>query len=217
VDPTGFQNDLSEVHSRDDVLTVLIHLGYLSYDWRRDECFIPNREVAGEMVNAIKSVRWTNITNALQLSERLLDATLRRDANLVARLVEAAHQENTSIIRYSDENSMACVLAIAYYYAHGDYIFHREFQTGRGFADLVMIPRKNVDSPAIIVELKYNDTTGTALDQIRDRHYPDKVAEYMNSPHRAKPCETDADILLVAVTYDKKSKEHHCEIEAMNL
>ena len=65
VDPTGFQNDLSEVHSRDDVLTVLIHLGYLSYDWRRDECFIPNREVAGEMVNAIKSVRWSHITNAL--------------------------------------------------------------------------------------------------------------------------------------------------------
>ena len=203
VDPTGFQNDLSEVHSRDDVLTVLIHLGYLSYDWRRDECFIPNREVAGEMVNAIKSIRWTNITNALQQSERLLDATLRQDADLVARLVETAHQENTSIIRYSDENSMACVLAIAYYYAHGDYIFHREYQTGRGFADLVLIPRKNVTTPAIIVELKYNDTTGTALDQIHDRHYPDKVAEY------------SGDILLVAVSYDRKTKEHRCEIETM--
>jgi hypothetical protein len=201
VDPTGFQNDLSEVHSRDDVLTVLIHLGYLSYDWRRDECFIPNREVAGEMVNAIKSVRWSHITNALQLSERLLDATLRADTDLVARLVEAAHQDNTSIIRYSDENSMACVLAIAYYYAHGDYIFHREYQTGRGFADLVMIPRKNVTTPAIIVELKYTGTTGTAIDQIHDRHYPDKVAEYTG------------DILLVAITYDKKTKEHHCEIE----
>ena len=123
----------------------------------------------------------------------------------MARLVEAAHQENTSIIRYSDENSMACVLAIAYYYAHGDYIFHREYQTGRGFADLVLIPRKNVESPAIIVELKYVGTTGTALDQIRDRHYPDKVAEYTG------------DILLVAVTYDRKTKEHRCEIEAMNL
>jgi hypothetical protein len=100
---------------------------------------------------------------AMTLLMMMLDATLRADANLVARLVEAAHQENTSIIRYSDENSMACVLAIAYYYAHGDYIFHRErlrvgeqssgmYQTGRGFADLVMIPRKNVTTPAIIVE-----------------------------------------------------------------
>ena len=182
------------------------------------------------MVNAIKSVRWNKITNALQQSERLLDATLRRDADMVARLVEAAHQENTSIIRYSDENSMACVLAIAYYYAHGDYIFHREYQTGRGFTDLVMIPRKNVDSPAIIVELKYTGTTSTAIDLIHNRHYPDKVAEYMNYPHRVKPCETDAnyphrvkpsetvaDILLVAVTYDRKTKEHSCEIESMNL
>ena len=201
VDPTGFQNDLSEIHSRDDVLTVLIHLGYLSYDWRRDECFIPNREAAGEMVNAIKSVRWSNITNALQQSERLLDATLRRDTAMVANLVEAAHSENTSIIRYSDENAMTCVLAIAYYYAHGDYIFHREYQTGKGFADLVMIPRKNVSTPAIIVELKYNDTVDTALDQIHNRRYPDKVAEYTG------------DILLVGISYDRKTKEHRCEIE----
>ena len=125
--------------------------------------------------------------------------------NYSDQIVEAAHQENTSIIRYSDENSMACVLAIAYYYAHGDYIFHREYQTGRGFADLVLIPRKNVDTPAIIVELKYTGTTGTALDQIHDRHYPDKVKEYAG------------DILLVAVTYDRKTKEHRCEIEAMKL
>jgi len=205
VDPTGFQNDLSEVHSRDDVLTVLIHLGYLSYDWRRDECFIPNREVAGEMVNAIKSVRWTAVANALQQSERLIDATLRGDEQTVARLVEAAHSENTSIIRYSDENSMACVLAIAYYYAHGDYIFHREFQTGKGFADLVLMPRKNTSTPAIIVELKYNDTVDTAIDQIHNRHYIDKVAEYTG------------DILLVGISYDKKTKEHQCKIERLKM
>ena len=203
VDPTGFQNDLSEVHSRDDVLTVLIHLGYLSYDWRRDECFIPNREVAGEMVNAIKSVRWTAIANALQQSERLLDATLRGDAATVARMVQEAHIDNTNLIKYSDENSMSCVLSIAYYYAHGDYIFHREYQSGTGFADLVLMPRKNTSTPAIIVELKYNDTTDTAIDQIHNRQYPDKVAEYTGN------------ILLVGISYDKKTKEHQCKIERL--
>ncbi len=201
VDPTGFQNDMADVKSRDDVLTVLIHLGYLSYDWRRDECFIPNREVAGEMVNAVKSVRWTVIANALQQSERLLEATLRGDGKMVARMVADAHIENASIIKYSGENSMACVLAIAYYYAHGDYIFHREYQTGTGFADLVLIPRKNTTTPAIIVEMKYNDTVGTAVDQIHDRQYPQKVAEYTG------------DIVLVAISYDKKTKEHQCLIE----
>jgi hypothetical protein len=200
VDPTGFQNDLSEVHSRDDVLTLLIHLGYLSYDWQRDECFIPNHEVAGEMVNAVKSVRWTVIANALQQSERLLESTLRGDEQTVATLVSEAHTENTSIIRYSDENSMACVLAIAYYYAHGDYIFHREFQTGKGFADLVLIPRKNVAKPAIIVELKYGHSADEAIAQIKERRYWEKVSEYAG------------DMLLVGISYDRDTKTHQCKI-----
>ena len=157
------------------------------------------------MGNAIKRVRGTAIANAVQQWDRLLEATLRGDEQTVALLVEAAHSENTSIIRYSDENSMACVLAIAYYYAHGDYIFHREFQTGKGFADLVLIPRKNVSTPAIIVELKYNDTTDTAIDQIHNRHYPDKVAEYTGN------------ILLVGISYDKKTKDHQCKIERLKM
>ena len=203
VDPTGFQNDMSEVKSRDDVLTLLIHLGYLSYDWRRSECFIPNREVAGEMVNAIKSVRWTTVANALQQSERLLEATLRGDEQTVAAIVETAHTENTSIIKYSDENSMACVLAIAYYYAHGDYIFHREFQTGKGFADLVLMPRKNVQTPAIIVELKYGHSADVAIDQIKERRYWEKVSDYTG------------DILLVGISYDREAKTHQCKIERL--
>ena len=142
-----------------------------------------------------------NVARALQQSERLLDATLRGDAATVARMVQDAHIDNTSLIKYSDENSMSCVLSIAYYYAHGDYIFHREYQTGTGFADLVLMPRKNTSTPAIIVELKYNDTTGTALEQIHRQHYPQKVSEYTG------------DILLVAISFDKKTKEHQCQIE----
>ena len=144
---------------------------------------------------------WTEAAKSLEQSRQLLDATLRGDAPLVARMVQLAHIANASLIKYSDENSMSCVLAIAYYYAHGDYIFHREYQTDTGFADLVMMPRKNVAKPAIIVELKYNDTTGTAIDQIHQRQYPEKVAEYTG------------DILLVAISYDKKTKEHTCQIE----
>ena len=201
VDPRGFRNDLAEVHSRDDVLTVLIHLGYLSYNRVDRTCHIPNLEVLGEMENAIRDVKWENIVKPLQQSERLLDATLRGDEQTVARMVAEAHTENASLIKYSDENSMACVLAIAYYYAHGDYIFHREYQTGTGFADLVLMPRKNVSTPAIIVELKYNDTTDTAIDQIHRQQYSKKVSEYTGN------------ILLVAISFDRKTKVHDCRIE----
>ena len=205
VDPAGFKNDLSLINSRDDVLTVLIHLGYLAYDRRSRECYVPNLEVAGELVNAVRDNKWTVIANAIEQSRKLLDATLRGDTATVARMVQDAHIENTSLIKYSDENSMSCVLSIAYYYAHGDYVFHREFQTGKGFADLVLMPRKNVSKPAIIVELKFNDTTDTAIDQIHNRHYPDKVAEYTG------------DILLVGIIYDKKTKEHQCKIERLKI
>ena len=201
VEPTGFKNDLSQINSRDDVLTVLIHLGYLAYDRREKECYVPNREVAGELVNAVKENNWKQVVDAIQQSRRLLEATLQGDEATVAQLVEAAHMENASIIKYNNENAMACVLSIAYYYAHNDYIFHREYQTGKGFADLVLIPRKNVSKPAIVVELKYNDAVGTAIDQIHERCYPEKVAEYTGS------------ILLVCINYDKEKKTHECRIE----
>ena len=200
VDPTGFQNDMSIVRTRDDVLTVLIHLGYLSYDWRRDECYIPNREVAGEMVNAIKENKWKVIIDTLERSEQLLQATLEGDCEAVAKGIEAAHDEHTSILSYNNENSLACVLSLAYYYAKNDYIMHREFPTGKGFADIVLIPRKNVDSPALVIELKYNQDADSGIDQILRRQYPAKVAEYADR------------LLLVAVNYDKKTKTHTCEI-----
>ena len=162
VDPTGFQNDMSIVRTRDDVLTVLIHLGYLSYNWRRDECYIPNREVAGEMINAIKENRWKGVVDALERSEQLLQATLEGDCEAVAKGIEAAHDEHT--------------------------------------ADIVLIPRKNVDSPALVIELKYNQDIDSGIDQILRRQYPAKVAEYADR------------LLLVAINYDKKTKTHTCEI-----
>ena len=227
VDPTGFSNDLSIINSRDDALTVLIHLGYLSYDWRRDECYIPNREVAGEMVNAVKSVQWKPVADAIEKSQQLLQATLEGDADAVAKGVDAAHDDNTSILSYNDENSLACVLSIAYYYAKNDYIVHRELASGKGFlakasvplgraADLVLIPRKNVDKPAIVLELrsaegrllpegrkKYNKDADTAIAQIHRRQYPAKISEYTG------------DILLVGINYDPGSKTHTCKIECL--
>ena len=200
MNPTKFQNDMSIIRSKDDVLTVLIHLGYLSYSWQKSECYIPNKEVAGEMVNAVEDNNWTEVVKALAASEQLLEATLRGDEEAVARGVDAAHDEHTSILSYNNENSLACVLSLAYYYARNDYVVHREFATGKGFADLVMIPRKNVSSPAIIVELKYNQDADTAISQILRKQYPAKVADY------------SGEMLLVGINYDKEQKTHQCQI-----
>ena len=202
VNTTKFQNDMSVIESKDDVLTVLIHLGYLSYDRRTLECYIPNKEVAGEMVNAIEDNNWTEVVKALDASEQLLQATLDGDEEAVARGVEAAHDENTSILSYNDENSLACVLSIAYYYAKNDYVMHRELATGKGFADIVLIPRKNVDSPAIVLELKVNKDADTAISQILRKDYPAKLREYSDR------------LLLVGINYNRETKQHTCRIES---
>jgi hypothetical protein len=201
VNPTKFQNDMSIIRSKDDVLTVLIHLGYLSYSWQKSECYIPNKEVAGEMVNAVEDNNWNPVVKAIQASEQLLQATLDGDEEAVARGVDAAHDENTSILSYNNENSLACVLSIAYYYAKNDYVMQRELPTGKGFADIVLMPRKNVESPAIVLELKYNKDADSAIDQILRKQYPAKVAQYTG------------DLLLVGINYDKETKTHQCKIQ----
>jgi len=204
VNPIGFRNDISEIFSRDDVLTVLIHLGYLSYDRRTMECYIPNLEVSYEMESAVKANNWAGVVTALQASEELLQATLAADEETVARCIDAAHDENTSILSYNDENSLSCVLSIAYYAARNNYHVHREYASGKGFADLVLIPRKNVDSPAIVIELKFNQSADTAIDQIKRRQYSKKVTEYADN------------LLLVGISYDKQAKTHACHIERMS-
>ena len=201
VSTSGFQNDMSIVRTRDDALTVLIHLGYLAYDWNKDECYIPNKEVSDEMENAVKVTDWRPVINALQQSEQLLQSTLDGDSEAVAQGIDIAHDEQTSILSYNNENSLACVLNIAYYYARNDYIIHRELATGKGFADLAFIPRKNVDKPAMVVELKYNKDVDTAISQIKRKNYPTKLLDYTDN------------LLLVGITYDKEKKTHHCVIE----
>ncbi|MBO4850498.1 MAG: AAA family ATPase [Prevotella sp.] len=201
VNTTKFQNDMAIIRSRDDALTVLIHLGYLSYDRRKQECRIPNREVGMEMENAVENTNWTNVVETLQKSEQLLRATLEGDAEAVAKGIDIAHDEETSILSYNNENSMACVLSIAYLYAKNDYIIHRELASGRGFADLVFIPRKNVDSPALVVELKYDKDADSAISQIKRKKYPAKVVQYTDN------------LLLVGINYDKETKTHSCVIE----
>ena len=201
VNPTKFQNDMAIVRSKDDVLTVLIHLGYLSYNWRKDECFVPNKEVAGELANAIEVSRWSHVVDALAASENLLQATLDGDEETVAKGVDAAHDENTSILSYNNENSLACVLSIAYYYAKNDYVMYRELPSGKGFADIVLIPRKNVDSPALVLELKCDQTVESAIDQIKRKNYPSKLVDFAGN------------LLLVGINYDRKTKTHTCQIE----
>ncbi len=201
VNTKNFQNDLNVINSKNDILTILIHLGYLSYDRDASTCRIPNKEISIEFENAIEDTGWDVIAESLKQSEQLLQWTLARECDQIEAALERIHSDNTSILQYNDENSLACVLALAYYAAKNKYAMIRELPAGKGFADLVLVPRRNVDLPAIVLELKYDHSSQTAIDQIKDKHYTDSLLDYTG------------EVLLVGVNYDKQSKRHQCAID----
>lgn len=204
VNTKTFKNDTINIQNRDDVLTYLIHLGYLAYDQDRETAFVPNEEIRQELTYAVESKKWNEMILFWQKSEKLLTDTLERNEEKVAAEIEEIHEEYTSVIQYNNENSLSSVLPIAYLSAMQWYFKPiREFPAGRGFADFVFIPKPEFrnDYPALVVELKWNKNANTALNQIKEKKYPESILHYTGN------------ILLVGINYDKESKEHQCMIE----
>lgn len=198
-----FQNDMTSVKSKDDVMTLLVHLGYLAFDFIRSEVFIPNQEVAGEFENAVEDGGWEALAAALNASEGLLQATIRGDAKAVAKGIEDVHMVNTSVLSYNDENSLSCAITIAYYSARKDYALIRELPSGKGYADIAFLPRKHSDKPAMIVELKWDKSAEGAIRQIKEKRYDGVLKEY------------GGEVILVGINYDRGSKKHECVIERL--
>lgn len=201
----NYANDMTSFASKDDVLTVLIHLGYLGYDAKMKEAYIANKETRYSFECALRGTGWSSTIESIRTSKRLLDLTLQGNEKKVAELIDEAHRGNTSILRYNDENSLAAVIALAYYSAKDDYVMVREMPSGYGFADMVFLPKKGVCKPALVVELKWNKNAETAIDQIKDKKYAGSLKDY-----------TD-DIVLVGINYDKEKKHHVCMIEKWKL
>lgn len=200
----SFQNDTINFANKDDVLTYLIHLGYLGYNQNDKTAFVPNEEIRQELTAAVQSTKWDEFLAFQRESGELLDATLDMEADVVAEKMEKIHMEYVSSVQYHDENSLSSVLTIAYLSAMKYYFKPiREMPAGRGFADFVFIPKPQYAEsyPALVVELKWNKAAKTAMQQIKDKKYPDSIAQFSGQ------------ILLVAVNYDKKTKEHQCQIE----
>ena len=208
VNTRKYQNDMSSMANADDVLTLLIHLGYLAYDSERRESYIPNREILDEYRNTVEgNGEWDQLYSVLARSQKLLEATWAGDEDEVARLVEDAHMRAGNLT-YNSEAALSYAVRLAYFNAEQYYTLIPEMQAGRGYADLAYIPSpKYPDKPAILVELKWNKDAETAMTQILDRRYPDSLEKYRGN------------IILVAIDYNKEVtsgsrgyKHHSCRI-----
>ena len=147
VDIHTFENDMANFRGKDDVLTILIHLGYLAYDSDAKEVYVPNEEVREAFGSAGKGTDWITVIQAIQASDALLKATWNCDGEAVAAGVDKVHMNNTSIFTYNDENALSLVITLAYYNAMNEYKLVREMPSGKGYADIIFLPRKQSDKP----------------------------------------------------------------------
>ena len=201
VNTRSFTNDMTTFRTEDDVLTLLIHLGYLGYRYADKTVFIPNEEIRSEYVSAIAVSDWGEVSKALKNSADTLQAIWQGREEQVAEGIRQAHFE-TSHLQYNDENALSYTISLALYAARNFYTVHRELSGGKGFADIVYVPRKRfLDKPALVVELKWDKNAEGAIQQIKEKEYCRSLEEYKGN------------LLLVGINYDKKTQVHTCKIE----
>lgn len=208
IDPSTYQNDMTTFTGRDDVLSLLVHLGYLGFDDESSEVFIPNREILDEFKTSTKGKEWIDTFKSFETSLMLLEATWKCDADMVARLVEDAHNK-TSNKTYNDEAALSYGIQLAYYAAQKYYTTILELDTGKGYADVVYLPAPQYsDKPALLIELKYGKDTEAGMNQVRRQKYLDRFAHYKGNT------------LVIVINYDKDIpntshdfKHHSCSID----
>lgn len=203
IDTGTFQNDLTSLSSRDDIFTLLVHLGYLAYDFVNREVFIPNEEVRGEFVRAVKEGRRSELAKAVKMSDKLLDATLRCDEDTVAEMIQSMHMSETSLQNYNDEQALRYVVLTSYLSCIDHYLRFEELASGRGYSDILFLPRKSSSKPALLVELKWNKSADRAISQIMEKQYTEFMRKF----------DYDGELLLIGLNYNAKNGKHTCRIE----
>ena len=198
---SSYLNTMTDFHSKHDVFTYLIHLGYLAYDRKKQQCYIPNREVRDQWILSVEqSPDYKGVMDLVDSSKQLMESTIEGDSAAVAEALNKAHEQICNNLNYNNEGTFQSVICLAYFYANLKYTIVKEMPAGKGVADVVMIPYVP-NTPALIIELKRNACEKTALNQIRAKNYGNALEKY------------SGDLLFVGVNYNEKTKEHKCVIE----
>ena len=190
--------------NKDSIYVYLVHLGYLGYNDEESTIYVPNEETRRELLHSVRDNHWPQYEGALKLSEQVVLATENKYTETVANLLAKVHEDKVPVLEYNSESALRYVVLMAYLAAEKDYLAPlNEFPTGKGFADIVYLPKKvsKNGKPALIIELKKDASAKVALEQIKERDYVSRVKEYTDN------------ILLIGINYDSKSKQHSCIIE----
>ncbi len=205
VNTRNFKNDFESFSSKEDVLTLLIHLGYLSYDKNSQTVRIPNEEVKQEFTDILDNPKHTKLIKLISMSEKLLSDTLAGNEKAVAKAIENVRESNYAPQYYNNEQALRYAVKFAYIVCVDRFMKIEELPTGKGLADVVFVPKKNTAYPAIIIELKWDKDENGAMDQINDRKYETALSGYVG------------EIVKVGISYDADKKIHSCKIEKVHV
>lgn len=187
--------------NRAEIYAAMIIYGLLSY--HDGELSIPNKELMLEFQKALKDDDFGAVAELVRNSDEVLNATLDQRADTVVSYLHNIHNSEIPVLKYNDENSLSCVVTLAYLSARNKYRIEREEKSGKGFADFIFYPRRR-NLPGIIIELKADGTPEDAIRQIKEKDYCEKLKK-----------ESVEKILIAGINYDRSTKEHQCRIEVL--
>lgn len=206
VDTEEFENDFETFKDKNDVLTLLIHLGYLTYredDQGTGTARIPNEEIRMEFHKILRKGSHSHLIRLIRASDQLLSDTLQQNEAAVADAIALIHDSNYAPQFYNNEQALRAVIRYAYLSCVDQYLKIEELPSGHGCADVVYLPKRRSPLPALVVELKWNHTAEAAISQIYNRNYPAVLKDYGQK------------LLLIGINYDAKSKAHTCRISSI--
>ena len=204
VDVSLFDNDLTQVNSKDAALTVLIHLGYLAYDKETESCYIPNHEIKEEFKTALKKLNWEEIYNPIDNSKKLYEETLKGNVDFINTTLDKNHKDLAGPFNKNKEDILGIIVEISYYFMNKYYSIKKEDTSTLGRSDISFIPKDNSHIP-FIVELKVDSTPSDAISQIKEKEYFNSLGNYKGK------------ILLLGISYDSKTLKHGSKVEIINL
>lgn len=202
-----FSAGLHTIETKEDIYSVMIIYGFLSY--YDGYLTIPNKEIMKKFQKVLKDNSMGYIAKLAQNSNVMLEATLAGDTEKMEEILEYVHHTEIPLLQYNDENSLSCIVNLIYLNARDKYRIEREEKAGKGFADFIFYPL-NLSDTAIILELKKDDTSEHAIEQIMERKYYTRFLACEDGKTVPKQ-----NVLVVGMAYEKKSGLHRCLVKEL--
>ncbi|KAG4086204.1 hypothetical protein H8356DRAFT_1373450 [Neocallimastix lanati (nom. inval.)] len=189
---------------KNEMYSSMVVYGFLTYDIKKEEVFIPNVELFEKFDEVFKNNNDFGIyKDLISNSKKILEATLSKDTKTVCDIIKNIQKKYSALDNYYKHVSLSYVIQFAYIDAQSTHDIKKETKAGKGKADFIFYPKDKYNGTVIIIELKVGESANSAIQQIYDEQY---YFGLKNKGYQGK-------VLLVGINFTKLNKEYSCIIE----